>query len=105
MVLSAVSPEFLSQYSNALALVQSALSERRNIVIVGNKGANGKTFLQNEIKNDTKFTDYSIFYGEIDNDEMNSCFWLETVDSDIVDKMTAQGIDFCRVDMPISLLA
>ena len=51
MVLPAPTPEFLTQYSNAKTLVQTALSENRNIVLVGNKGANGKTFLQNEMKN------------------------------------------------------
>ena len=65
MVLPAPTPEFLTQYSNAKTLVQTALLENRNIVLLGNKGANGKTFLQNEMKNDSKFANYDIFYDRI----------------------------------------
>lgn len=105
MVLPAPTPEFLTQYSNAKTLVQTALLENRNIVLLGNKGANGKTFLQNEMKNDSKFANYDIFYDRIvNNNQINSCFWLETLDTSVVDQMTSNGIDFCRIDMPVSLL-
>ena len=58
------------------------------------------------MKNDSKFGNYDIFYDRIvNNNQIISCFWLETLNTNVVDQMTSNGIDFCRIDIPLSLLA
>lgn len=98
-----LSESFFIQYNNAKKVVSSALLEKKNIVLLGKNGANGKTYLTNELN----LQHHTSLYGlqEINNKLplIEKPFILETNSKADLKKLDSFEILYTLVDMPISI--
>ena len=98
-----LSEEFVVQYNEAKNIARSALQEKKNIVLLGTNGANGKTYLTSELKPNY----YTNLYGlqEINNriPLKEKPFILETNNKTDLKKLDSFEIPYTLVDMPLSI--
>lgn len=98
-----ISEDFKNQYNNAKEMAISALNKHENIVLLGNNGVNGKSFLMNELKP----TNYTTLYGlqELNNKKFlnERPFVLETNNKADLKKLDSFEIPYKLIDMPISI--
>lgn len=98
-----LSSEFMSQYNNAKEIVSAAFKDKKNVVLLGVKGSNGKTYLTNELNS----PNYTSLYGleEVKNKTplKEKPFILETNNKADLKKLDSFEIPYTLVDMPISI--
>ena len=98
-----ISNEFVVQYNNAKDIVSSALEAKKNVVLLGTNGSNGKTYLTNELNP----IHHTSLYGlqEINNKIplTEKPFILETNNKGDLKKLDSFEILYTLVDMPISI--
>ena len=98
-----VPEDFKKQYNNAKHMAVSSLDKSENIVLLGNNGVNGKSFLMNELNP----KNYTTLYGlqEVNSKTIlkEKPFILETNNKADLKKLDSFEIPYKLIDMPISI--
>ena len=92
---------FLNQYNNARLSAKHALDSQKNIVLLGDKGKNGKSYLINDLNP----TGYKSLYGVEENSKhilFDNNFILETNTISDLEKLNEFRIEYTLIKMPLS---